>query len=171
MHRILLSLIFIININTAHGFVFRLFFEEGVSQEQKERIERIAVRVEEVVITPEFANLAKSEKFKCFDRNNLPRGVQNIDDVLVDIAQKDAIIRIAFFTSNNSVVGSTSGNLISFNTTFFDRNEDARVANTLFHEALHSVGYGHCGKNNIRFFPKIKKSVPYRFGQFVQSLF
>jgi ssRNA-specific RNase YbeY (16S rRNA maturation enzyme) len=97
--------------------------------------------------------------------------VKTAQDVLNHLEAATAKIKIKFFTASPNILGSTSGNTISFNVNNFATRPDKEVANTLFHESLHTMGYGHCGKNNIRLFPKIKRSIPYKLGNFVEELY
>jgi hypothetical protein len=102
---------------------------------------------------------------------NFPQNVSNIEESLNFIDQAQVQIDVSFFTANNSVVASTGINSISFNTNMFYYNDDAEVANTLFHESLHALGFSHCNKNNIRLYPKIKRSIPYKFGDFIEEIY
>lgn len=64
------------------------------------------------------------------------------------------------------VTASTSSRAITINEIY--NQSLTSWTNTLFHEMLHVIGYGHCGKNDPRFHPKILKSVPYMAGDMME---
>lgn len=157
------------------AFQLSLDFSRDTSNniESQARIEKIKNRIENLLSTDDFSALAQdpARTYKCFNRKNLPMNLFTVSDVVKFVSNAQASVQISFFTEDSSVVGSTSGNHISFNTVFLAQNSDAEVANTLFHETLHTLGFGHCGVNNVRIFPKIKKSVPYQFGEILEEIF
>ncbi len=40
---------------------------------------------------------------------------------------------------------------------------------TLFHESLHVLGIGHCGKNDVSKYPYIKQSIPYQWAEILSQ--
>ncbi|MCM0605083.1 MAG: hypothetical protein KA715_03260 [Xanthomonadaceae bacterium] len=165
-------LAFILGVPNSHAFQISIQFGGDASSQVQAKIERVRDRVVAIVNSNEFKQeVMKISRFKCFDSDNLPEDVKTISDVLDYIEKTHAQIKISFFYEESRVSASTGTRIISFNTYHFNDAVDSETANTLFHETLHTMDFGHCGKNNIRFFPKIKKSIPYRFGDIVESLY
>ncbi len=147
-------------------------FKGDFEESDRIRLETIADRVKQLASSDQFKQKARLyDRYSCTSRGNFPDGVNNIEETLAYIDLAQVSIDISFFRANNSVVASTSDNEISFNQVIFANNDDSAVANTLFHESLHALGFRHCNKNNIRLFPKIKRSIPYKFGDFMEELF
>ena len=156
----------------AHAFTFNIEYIGESKPADVERIEKIKLRIEEVVKTDAFKDLVvRYNNYSCYNKKNLPSGVSTTQDILNHIEKAAPSIKVAFYQTSPNVLGSTSGKTISFNTNNFITRTDASVGNTLFHETLHTLGYGHCGKNNIKLFPKIKRSVPYKLGDFTETLY
>lgn len=157
------------------AFELTLDFSRDISKDtvSRARIEKIKNRIENLLSTDDFSALAQDpiRTYKCFNRKNLPANVSTVSDAVKFVNDTKTTVQISFFTEDSSVVGSTSGKHISFNTVFLAQNTDAEVANTLFHETLHTLGFGHCGVNNVRIFPRIKKSVPYQFGDILEEIY
>ncbi len=166
-------LLFFSVIQLAEAYQIKMIFDadEANSQADQMRLERISERVSVIAKSEEFKQKALNfTNYSCMQAYNFPVGISSIDESLAFIDTASVEIKIKFFEANNSVVAVTGTNSISFNRKMFDRNSDAQVANTLFHESLHALGFRHCNRNNIRLFPKIKRSLPYKFGDFVQAL-
>lgn len=158
--------------NTSHSYEIKMNFKDNVPDADRSRLESIAERVKILASSDEFKAMAKAfRNYSCTTLYNFPQGVTNIEGSLDFIDTAKVEIAIGFFTQNSSVVASTGTNSISFNTIMFNRNTDAAVANTLFHESLHALGFRHCNKNNIRLYPKIKRSVPYKFGDYIEAVY
>ena len=156
---------------SSHAFKFDIEYVQTSTTDQ-ERFERLKAKVEELTKTESFKDkVVRYNNYSCFNSSNLPQGVNSTQDVLNHLETATAKIKIKFFSASPNILGSTSGNTISFNVNNFATRLDKEVANTLFHESLHTMGYGHCGKNNIRLFPKIKRSIPYKLGDFIESLY
>ena len=172
MKTCLLVLAFILVSLNAGAFEFQIEYNAEAVEADKARIEKIEKKVIEIVKTEAFKDsVVRYNNYSCYNSKNLPRDVRGIQDVVNHIDKAVAKIKVRFYRTSPTVLGSTSGNEISFNLNNFATRSDKAIANTLFHESLHTLGYGHCGKNNIRLFPKIKRSVPYKLGDFVEKLY
>lgn len=155
----------------AHAFKFEIEYVDA-SSEDIARFEKLKIRVETIIQTDSFKDMVvRFNNYSCFNSENLPQGVRTTQDILNHLETAVAPIKIKFYQASPRVLGSTLGNTISFNIVNFKDRSDASVANTLFHETLHTIDYGHCGKNNIRLFPKIKRSAPYKLGDFIEKLY
>jgi Flp pilus assembly secretin CpaC len=166
---IILSLLLI---NSSFAYEIKMNFAGEIADTDRVRLENIAQRIKVLASSSEFKQLAREyREYSCTDLYNFPQNVSNIEESLNFIDQAQVQIDVSFFTANNSVVASTGVNSIAFNTNMFYANSDSAVANTLFHESLHALGFSHCNKNNIRLFPKIKRSIPYKFGDFIQEVY
>jgi len=168
----LIVLTIAITISSVHAYDIKMNFSGAIQESDKARLETIAERVKILASSEEFKNIARTySTYSCSDSYNFPNNLTNIEESLIFIDSAKVEIKISFFTANSNVVASTGANSISFNTNMFYHNDDAEVANTLFHESLHALGFRHCNKNNIRLYPKIKRSIPYKFGDFIQELY
>jgi hypothetical protein len=166
---ILLSLLLV---NSTYAYEIKMNFAGNVVEADRTRLENIAERVKVLASTEEFKSKAREyNNYSCTALYNFPQGVTNVEESLNFIDTAKVEINISFFTANSNVVASTGTNSISFNTNMFYANDDSEVANTLFHESLHALGFRHCNKNNIRLYPKITRSIPYKFGDFIQAIY
>ena len=156
----------------SHAFTLNIEFDETVTPDLQKRILDTRQKMEELVKTDLFKNKMMSfQNYSCFNANNLPENVTNLSEAYENILQAVGEIKISIFEENSSTIGSTSGNHISLNNYFLKQEKDSALANTLLHEGLHSVGYGHCGQNNPRLHPKIIRAIPYRLGNLVESIY
>jgi plasmid maintenance system killer protein len=69
------------------------------------------------------------------------------------------------FSATNAVRKGKTVRLNSWKT----KRSSLAWANTIFHEALHVAGFGHCGKNDRSRYPQITNAVPYRFGDILEE--
>lgn len=167
----LFSALLVLTSLNLYAFDFQIEYIDTAAADQ-ERFERLKSRVLEIVKTDAFKDMVvRYDNYSCFDSGNLPSGVRTTQDVLNHLETAVAKIKIKFFSASPNILGSTSGNVISFNVNNFATREDKEVANTLLHESLHTLRYGHCNKNNIRLFPKIKRSIPYKLGDYAEALY
>lgn len=168
---VVITLLFCLS-QAAQALTFNIEYIGESKPADVERIEKIKLRIEEVVKTDAFKDLVvRYNNYSCYNSKNLPSGVSSTQDILNHIEKAIASIKVAFYQTSPDILGSTIGKTISFNTNNFITRTDASVGNTLLHETLHTLGYGHCGKNNINLFPKIKRSVPYKLGDFAEKLY
>lgn len=172
MKKLLITLSLLILHSYVHAYDIEMNFKQPFEEQDRARLLQIAERIKILVSTDEFKSKARQfTNYSCTQAYNFPQGVSDLEEALDFIETAVINISISFFRANNSVVASTGIDSISFNKNMFETNSDAAVANTLFHESLHALNFRHCNKNNIRFFPKIKRSIPYKFGDYIEELY
>lgn len=106
-----------------------------------------------------YLKFKETSKFKCTSKNS--------ESIAKEI--EDSYFRFNIHTAvlGDRVTAHTIGSTITLNSNF--EQSELEWSNTIFHEMLHVIGYGHCGKNNPRIYRKILKSVPYLGGDYMQE--
>lgn len=100
-----------------------------------------------------------TQKFKCTSKNS--------EIIASEIENSYFRFNIQTAVLGDHVTAQTIGSTITLNSNF-DQTQ-LQWVNTIFHEMLHVIGFGHCGKNNPRIYRKILKSVPYLGGDYMQE--
>jgi hypothetical protein len=98
-------------------------------------------------------------RFKCTDKTP--------DEIASEIERSFFKFNIKTDVLGDRVTAHTIGTTITLNSNF--EQSELEWSNTIFHEMLHVIGFGHCGKNNPRIYKKILKSVPYLGGDYMQE--
>ena len=166
-----LAVVFLSLSSSIYALEYQFSFDETLDSTAQVRVHRIAERIIEITGSQEFQDYVVQNKYACYNQSNLPDGVNTKEDVLSHLKNVTIKMNLALLPASSNVMGSTSGQNVSINEYHFNNSTDAAIANTLLHEGLHTIGFGHCGLNNIRLFPWIKKSIPYRLGNFVEDNF
>jgi hypothetical protein len=113
--------------------------------------------------------LRRTNSFDCLYNNEFDRtGIQNEWELVKFLETKSVDVRIKTYSSlYPGVIAKIGNGVISFKKNKLNRSTN-EIANTLFHEALHASGFGHCGRNSRD--EEVDNSVPYVLGQKIQVI-
>jgi predicted Zn-dependent protease len=157
----------------AHAFNLEIRYDQSVTPEYRARIDGMFKRIYEVIETPEFQEKVLAYDYTCFKQNSLPSEVTNNQEILEYLESAQNYMVIKLYDAGAGINASTNPytQTVSINRKNLEWRKDSSVANTLFHEALHVIGFGHCNKNNIKLYPWIQRSIPYKLGDFLEELY
>lgn len=146
-------------------------------QEQEDKVHKAVALIKKVVSSPEFKDRILSHTFegkKAFVDN---KGLTNeqIYQLIIDGSETltpakngRMDIELALYQNSSSTIGYTYPNTtrIWVNTKYFNKYTPVKVADNLFHEWLHKLGFDHA----LKYSKDRNYSVPYAIGYLVEEL-
>jgi hypothetical protein len=149
----------------------------GFSAEQKEKVSKAVELIKKVVASEEFRLriLNKKHKGKAFfvdsDLSNeeiyskILAGAEEVGDTSKNNRMD---LEIKLYQDKSKTIGYTYPHIVRIyvNRKYFDKFQPHQVADNLFHEWLHKLGFKHSIKKN----PDRAHSVPYSIGYMVKDL-
>jgi hypothetical protein len=150
----------------------------GFSRNQEEKVHKAIELIKLVVASDEFKNAIYSKTYggkRTFVDNNGLSNRQIYQKILEASEQMNRLgknnrmdVELQLYFDNSNVVGYTYPNVarIWMNRKFFDVYDPTQVADNLFHEWLHKIGFTH----DFQYSPSRDHSVPYWVGRLVKRL-
>ncbi len=146
-------------------------------QEQEAKVHKAVELIKKVVSSPEFKEriLAHSYQGKKTFVDNKGLTNEEIYQLIVDGSELLAPgkngrmdIELELYKNSSTTIGYTYPNTtrIWVNTKYFDKYSPVQVADNLFHEWLHKLGFDHA----LKYSKSRNYSVPYAIGYLVEEL-
>lgn len=132
----------------------------NVSPEMESQVIDVLDQITSGLLGDELYQKMADKKFTCTKMSN--------EEIIQKIQDSHFEIIIQADTLGDRVTASTTDNIITINQNF--KQDNFSWTNTLFHEMLHTIGFGHCGHNNPRIYRKILRSVPYLGGDMMEEV-
>lgn len=153
---------------------------KGFNQEQEQKIFKAAGLIKKIVHSPEFkqAVLSKSFNNKFTFKDNAGLTNEQIYQKILDgkeligkntEANGNMDLELVLYRDDNSnTIGYTYPHIshVYINEKFLNRFEPYQVANNLFHEWLHKIGFDH----SVEKTPEREHSVPYALGYIMKDM-
>jgi hypothetical protein len=173
---------FIISFPAAASSTDKLNFQTNVklinfTTQEEDKINRALAIIREVIISEEFKQRILNHRYRGELRFNDNNGLSNLDIYhkimagaeILNPQQNHAMdIELELIHEENNIIGHTYPNTprIWINQKYFSKYNPNQVAENLFHEWLHKLGFDHSIKYNLA----RKHSVPYAIGQFIKRI-
>lgn len=147
------------------------------SRDQEDKVLKAADLIKQVIASPEFKNRVLNYTYngkKAFVDNGGLSNAQIYKKILEGaeglLPQKNNAmdVELELYNDGSITIGYTNPSTIRIwmNTKYFNNYTPYQVADNLFHEWLHKIGFGHAVNNN----PSRPHSVPYALGYLMEEL-
>jgi hypothetical protein len=149
----------------------------GFNEKQEAKIHKAIELIKKIVISEEFKNKILTKEYKGKKRFVDNKGLSNLQiyNKILEASEKfnpeknncmDLELELIF--ENSKIIGYTypTVNRIFINRKYFQKFTPAQVADNLFHEWLHKIGFDHDLKHSA----DRTHSVPYAIGYMIKDL-
>ncbi len=163
----------------SHAFDVTLKLK-GFNQEQEQKIFKAIKLIKKVVLSPEFKEAVISKSFNNEFTYKDNAGLTNEEIYQKIIEGRELVGRnteangimdlelVLYRDDNSNTIGYTYPKIshVYINEKFLNKFEPYQVANNLFHEWLHKIGFDH----SVEKTPEREHSVPYALGYIVKDI-
>lgn len=153
-------------INSSFALNLNFNISEDFPYTMKARVLEAQVMIEQVLQNRDFwKQLDEVQDFTCLESpyETTQKAREFIENINIEINVN------SYWYFKKKVIAKTVAGVIYLNRKNKYRTSIA-WANTLFHEAMHAAGIGHCGLNDIARYPYIKESIPYKLGSIIEEI-
>jgi hypothetical protein len=145
---------------------------------QKEKVLRAAELIEKVVASDEFRKAILTHTYNGKKRFVDSRGLTNAQIYQKILEASESMLKkgrnnvmdleLQLYREETTTIGYTYPNVVRvyMNTKYFENFDPPQVADNMFHEWLHKIGFDHAHK----YTPSREHSVPYAIGYLVKKL-
>ena len=146
-------------------------------QEQEAKIHKAVELIKKVVASDEFKERILNHKFdgektfvdnKGFTNEQIYQIILDGSETLIPEKNGRMDVEVELYQQSTNTIGYTYPNTsrIWVNTKYFDKYTPVQVADNLFHEWLHKLGFDH----DVKYSKSRNYSVPYAIGYLVEEL-
>lgn len=176
--KIICSIIFLLPISS-HAFDVTLKLK-GFNQEQEQKIFKAIGLIKKIVLSPDFKEAVISKSFNNEFTYKDNAGLTN-EEIYQKIMEGRELVGqnteangimdlelVLYRDDESNTIGYTYPHIshVYINEKFLNRFEPYQVANNLFHEWLHKIGFDH----SVEKTPEREHSVPYALGYLVKDM-
>jgi len=146
-------------------------------QEQEAKVHKAIELIKKVVTSSEFKDRVLAHSYegkksyvdnKGFTNEQIYQLILEGSETLVPEKNGRMDVELELYQQSSTTIGYTypNTNRIWVNTKYFNKYSPVQVADNLFHEWLHKLGFDH----ELKYSPKRNYSVPYAIGYLVEEL-